>query len=127
VAISHLGNAPSSWYSIWTPPPQLLGKSQVCCSSPQLPSNSQNGTAHYKRSCLSPPSSLALLLSCSLFYLLALTLAPLPLSPTPFTPLPPMAMATLCFSTLSLCLLFYNKRLRTMDCLYSLGPAVLEQ
>jgi hypothetical protein len=82
VAISHVGNAPSSWYSVWTPPPQLPGNSQVC-SSPQLPGNSQVGQAHYKRSCLPPPPSLILLFSCSYSCSLALPVSafPLPLSP----------------------------------------------
>ena len=34
------GNTQISWYSVWTPPPQLPGNNQVC-SSPQLPGNSQ--------------------------------------------------------------------------------------
>ena len=29
MAISHVGNAPSSWYSVWTQPPQSPGNSQV--------------------------------------------------------------------------------------------------
>jgi hypothetical protein len=36
------------WCSVWTPPPQLPGNSQVC-SSPQLPGTSQVGLSHYKR------------------------------------------------------------------------------
>jgi hypothetical protein len=52
VAISHVGNDPSSWYSVWTP---LL----------QLPGNSQDGTAHYKRSYLPLPLSL---ISYSFFF-----------------------------------------------------------
>jgi hypothetical protein len=53
VTISHTGNVPSFWYSFWTPPPQL-------------PDNSQDGTAHYKRSCLPPPLSHSLVLTLAL-------------------------------------------------------------
>jgi hypothetical protein len=38
-----------------------------------------------------------------------------------------MAMATLYFPNLSLSLPFYNKHLKTMDCLFSLGSTMLEQ
>ena len=68
MVISHVGSAPSSWYSVWTPPPQLLGNSQVC-SSPQLHGNSQESHAHYKRGCMPPllsyPLVLTFLISCS--------------------------------------------------------------
>jgi hypothetical protein len=43
------------WYSVWTPPPQLPGNSQV-------------GLAHYKRGCLTPPPSLTLLPLLSLSF-----------------------------------------------------------
>jgi hypothetical protein len=107
VAISHIGNAPSSWYSVWTPPPKLPGNSQI---SP----------VHYKRSCLPPPCSLAsltLLLSCSY----SCSLAPLPF---PLLYMWPWLASP---SPHSLSLTLYNKRLKTMDCLFSSGPAVLEQ
>ena len=88
VAISHVGNSPSSWYSVWTPPPQLPGNSQVC-SSPQLPGNSQVGPAHYKRSCL---PLLTLLFSYSLASLLPSWALPIP---SPFHILfPPLSMWT---------------------------------
>ena len=58
------------WYSVWTPPQQLPGNSQVC-SSLQLPGNSQVGLTHYKRGCLAPPFSLASLVSLTLLLLLA--------------------------------------------------------
>ena len=61
VPISHMCNVPSSWYSVWTPPPQLPGNSQV-------------GLAHYKRGCLPPLLSLT-------FVLLPLSLASCPLVP----------------------------------------------
>ena len=64
VVMSHIGNALSSWHSVWTPSPQLHGNSQVC-SSPQLPGNSQVGWAYYKRGCLPSPLSLTLLLLLS--------------------------------------------------------------
>jgi hypothetical protein len=120
-----LGNAPSSWYSVWTPPQQLPSNSQLY-SSPQLPS--QDGTAHYKRSCLPPPHCLALLLSCSLTYPLAL-LSPfvLLLPPPPLFPSFYLAKAALCFSTLSFSLPFYNELSNTMDCLFSSGSTTLEQ
>jgi hypothetical protein len=38
-----------------------------------------------------------------------------------------MAMADLYFSTLSLSLLFYNKCLKAMNCLFLSGSAMLEQ
>jgi hypothetical protein len=62
-----VGNALSSWYSVWTPAPQLPGNSQVC-SSTQLPCWQHQGSpAHYKRSCL---PLLTLLFSYSLASLL---------------------------------------------------------
>ncbi|EDL14396.1 mCG145954, partial [Mus musculus] len=70
-----------SWYSAWTPSPQLPGNSQVC-SAPQLPGNSQVGLAHYKKGCMTPPLSVTpaslpcLLPSCS----------PLPPFPSPISP-----------------------------------------
>jgi hypothetical protein len=69
-----IGNVPSFWYFVLTPPPQLPGNSQVC-SSWQLPSKSQDGTAHYKKSCWSLLT--LLLLSCSL-------VPPLSTFPSPF-------------------------------------------
>ena len=100
VTISYVDYAPSSWYSVWTLPPQLPGNSQV-------------GPAHYKRSCLPPPLSLASLTSCSYSCSLPPSLH--------------MARASLCYSTLSLSLPFYNKGLKATDCLISSGNAVLEQ
>ena len=89
------GNAPSPWYSVWTPSPQLPGNSQVCSSS-QLPGNSQVGLAHYKRGYLPPLSSLTLLL-------LLLPLAPwLPLFLNSLPRSHHVAMADLYFSTLFL-------------------------
>jgi hypothetical protein len=110
VAISHLGNAPSSCYSVWTPPPQLPGNSQVC-SSLQLPGNSHLGLAHYKRSCLPPPPSLTLLL-------LPLLLLPScsPSLPIPFLPLSRWPWSASTSLLLSLSLLFYSKHLKTMPC-----------
>jgi hypothetical protein len=74
VTISHIGNAPSSWYSVWTPAPQSPGSSQLIA------------LAHYKRSCFSPPCSLAL----SALILLLLLL--LPYSPSLRLPFPPLSM-----------------------------------
>ena len=73
VTISHIGNTPSSWYSVWTP-------------SPQLPGNSQVGLAHYKRGCLSPPLSYSY--SC---FLLAFLLPSFPLAPPIPTFLSPLS------------------------------------
>jgi hypothetical protein len=57
-------------------------------------------------------------------YSLAFTLAPLlPLSLPSLLPSLHVAIAALCFSTFSLFLLFYNKCLKTMGCLFSLEPA----
>jgi hypothetical protein len=113
VAISHIGNAPSSWFSVCTPPPQLPGNCQVC-SSPQLPGKNQVDPAHYKRDCLPPTPSLTLLyffsysllsLSCSLTLLF-----PLPSVPSPSTPPPSHGRIRplLLYSSPSLCLSTIN-------------------
>jgi hypothetical protein len=93
-----------------------LGSNSQVCSSPQLPGNSQDSPAHYKRSCLPPPGSLT-------SYPLAFTLAPLlpalstfpsPLS-LPFSPLSSLlpslyvAMAGFYFPTFFLSLPFLKK------------------
>ena len=53
----------------------------------------------------------------------------LPCSPFLCFPFPSLhvVIASLYFSTLSLSLPFYNKHLKTMDCLFSSGSAMLEQ
>ena len=103
VTISHIGNTPSSWYSVWIPSPQLPGKIQIY-SSPKLPNNSQVGPAHYKIGCLPP------LLSYSRF-LLEPCLHSLPPSMWPW---PASTFLLVSFS-----LPFYNKCLKTMECLIS--------
>jgi hypothetical protein len=118
VAISHIGNGPSSWYSVWTPPPQLPGNSQVC-SSIQLPGNSQVRPAHYKKGCL----PLSLLPSCPY----SLTLASHPPAPPPFSPLSTWSWLASTSLLFSLSLPFYNKCLKTMECLFSLEPTELEK
>jgi hypothetical protein len=81
---------PRCWHSVWIPPPQLPGNSQV-------------GLAHYKRGCLAPPLSLSLTLA-SLFCLLPSC------SPSLSIPFPPThsprVHAGFYFSTLSLSLPF---------------------
>jgi hypothetical protein len=59
------------------------------------------------------------LLSCISYPLILLLLLLLPRSPS-LLPSLQMAMASLSFPTLSLSLTFYNKRLKTTDCLFSL-------
>jgi hypothetical protein len=58
--------------------------------------------------------------SCSLAPMLSLSYSSFPSSLH-------VAMASLCFSTLPLSLPFYNKHLKTMDCLCSSEPTMLEQ
>jgi hypothetical protein len=81
--------------------PQLPGNSQVC-SATQLPSNSQDGPTHYKRSCLPTPLSfvsLTFLVSC--FY--SCSLVPPPFSPLSMCPWPasPLLLSPLCLSTIN--------------------------
>ena len=99
---------------------QLPGNSQVC-SSQHLPGNS-----HYKRGCLSPPPSLTLFLLLCCFCLSFLPSCSsylcLPFPPLSMWPWP--ASTSLLFS---LFLPFCSKCLKTMDCLFSLGTAMLEQ
>lgn len=87
---------------VWTPPPQLPGTSTVAHPT-------KKGAA-----CV----LLALLLS----YLLLLL--PCPFLPPFLSTWPWLASASLLSP--SLCL-FYNKHLKTMDCLFSSGSVVLEQ
>ena len=61
-------------------------------------------------------------------YSLTFTLAPLfLLTPPSFLLSLHVAMTSLCFSTLSLSLPFYNEHLKTMDLLFSSGSAELER
>jgi hypothetical protein len=63
-----------------------------------------------------------------LFPVLPFSLSSLPpLALSSLLPLSPHMAMTSLFSTLSLSLLFYNKCLKTTDCLISSGPTVLER
>jgi hypothetical protein len=102
VTISYVDYAPSSWYSVWTLPPQL-------------PGNSQNDPTHCERRCLPPPCSLALLLSCFSLALLLPSLHPPYPPPPPTWPWP--ASTSLLFPSLYLSAI----NLKTTDYLFSMG------
>ena len=120
VAISYVGQSSKLLVFCLDSTPQLPGKSQVCYPT-IVTWQQQCRPAHYRRGlCV-----LSFLSSSLALILLLLLLLPCSLPSL----LPSLHVVITCpgFATLSLSLPFYNKCLKTMNCLFSLGPAVLEQ
>ena len=114
VVISHIGNAPSSWYSLWTPPPQLPDKVRYASPHSYLATAREAQPPIKEADC--PPLSLLLLILLLLLLFLCSPPLPIPFSLLSTWPWP--ASTALLFS---LSLPFYNKHLKTMDCLFSSG------
>jgi hypothetical protein len=108
VAISHIEQCP-----------KLL---VFCLDYPTVTWQQPGRLAHYKGGCL---PLLPLSLTPASYLLLSCPLSPsLSIFPSPYFH---MAMASLYFPILSLSLPFYNKCLKTIECLFSTGSYVLEQ